>query len=319
MGQQNNIIYGVIVTDEKGTILDSNMLGKVVSLREGEKKPLSYNYVMPKTITGDVKVFLTADTEAGLNLSSYTLYEGNISGENITFPCSYTPATKTSAGKIDCVSPKDISLNVEYRIGSTYNTPTSTQTVALKSGEKITLKPALAPGSYFATMVDTSTNSKRTFPITVAGEHGSILSVVVNDGDKSGTLKAVVFSDVSVPSSVSVKLTDQSGTVCGEGSSQAFGQTAEVSVDTTCSEGTAEVTLKNEKGKVLDTTTEQFSITSVFPFENQIIGDATGGKTMFTSTVWWLGGLILALLAVLASLYLKRNKAVTQESPVINP
>ena len=68
MGQQNGITYGIVVRDDRNRIQDFVSLGRNETVLEGETKTLSFAYEYPKYLTGEVSIYIVAETERGLSL-----------------------------------------------------------------------------------------------------------------------------------------------------------------------------------------------------------------------------------------------------------
>lgn len=210
MGQQNDVIYGILVLGKNNTILDAKELGIVPHINEDENQKYTFSYTISPFIKGDINVFLIANTSAGLTLSASQIFQGNILGKEINFPCSYIEKTRTDKSKIECVSSKNQLLNMEYRKGSVLTASIIKETVILEPNKKITVSPNIEPGEYFI-IITTPTNEKRIFPFTKDGDYGVISSVVVHTSDIKNKIETVILSQVSTSSIVSIRLISAKG------------------------------------------------------------------------------------------------------------
>lgn len=314
LGQQNDILYGVLVVDEKDQILDAKVLNTVSHINQDEIQKYSYSYTLPATVHGNVRILLTADTKEGLTLSSGQVYSGTISGVKVDFPCEYVEGTKTSKRSVECMSPNNESVVVEYHKGSVFTSPVHKETVELADGKKVTLNPVLPAGEYFVT-VTTSANEKRIFPYTKEGVYGVISSVVVHTGDKIGEIKTVVFSNVSTSSIVSFNLAGKNGESCGSGNVEAKGMLAVFTLSTKCAQGVVTVTLKDRQGHVLSTSSQPFSVLSV---NNSTSKDATSSaadSSLRIKIVCMI--LFIILIIAVSSVYFRNKNRAAQIAPVI--
>lgn len=308
LGQQNDIIYGAIVTDDKGVVLDAKVLGNVAHINQGETQKHTFSYTLPSAVSGDIHIFLTADTKEGLTLSTNKIFSGKITGTTSIFPCTYTRETKLAKSKLECLSEKNTTLTAEYTKGSIFNTPIQKETLTLVANKKLLVTPNLAPGEYFVTLTDTTTNEKRIFRITKDGVYGTISSVVVHTDGAPGEVKVVVFSEVSTSSIVSVSLSGPNGESCGNGDTEVKGMAAEFTFTITCTSGNIVAVLKDKQGVILSTSTQPFSVIVVKPVTTV---NTEGDTSKNTLAVIALGALTLAGLSVLYLRNKNRKDVVT--------
>ncbi|HCC06406.1 TPA: hypothetical protein DEP94_03570 [Candidatus Nomurabacteria bacterium] len=287
LGQQNDVHYGLMVLDDKDTILDAKELGVISKINQGETNRYTLKYSLPTYISGSVRVLLVAETAKGLTLSHNQIFKGDITGEKSNFPCVYIAGTKASkVSKIECLSSKDTSLTVSYGKNSIFATSNLTETINLKSGKKVVLSPNVAPGEYFATIV-TKAGDKRILPLTKDGVYGNISSIVVHTGDKANVVKVAVFADVSTSSVAIVNLVGANSEECGKGEAELKGVAVEFSIETKCKTGTVTVALKDKQGQVLGLASEPFSVLTFVK-----AGEKGKGNTSNTLALVSLVGLI---------------------------
>jgi len=287
LGQQNDVHYGVMVLNDKDTILDAKELGIISKINQGETNRYTLKYSLPTYISGSVRVLLVAETAKGLTLSHNQIFKGDIAGEKSNFPCSFIAGTKVSkVSKIECSSSKDTSLTVSYGKNSIFATPNLTETINLKAGKKVVLSPNVAPGEYFATIV-TKAGDKRILPLTKDGVYGNISSIVVHTGNKANVVKVAVFADVSTSSVAIVNLVGANSEECGKGETDVKGVVAEFSFETKCKTGTVTVALKDKQGQVLGLSSEPFSVLTFVK-----AGEKGKGNTSNTLALVSLVGLV---------------------------
>ncbi len=302
LGQQNYIVYGVIVMDDSNTVLDTKFLGDIQQIKEGETLELTYSYTLPETIKGDIRIFLVAETKQGLRLSVSQIFNGNIKGEEVMFPCS--PQLAAEKSSIVCISSKDEDITVRHQKNSIFSPDIKNEIVSLKSGQKVELDPEVSPGKYFVT-VTTSANEKRVFHFTKAGVYGEISSVVVHASDKIGEIKTVVFSNVSTSSIVLFNFIGRNGESCGSGNVEAKGKLAEFTLFTKCTQGVVNVSLKDRQGVVLSTSSQPFSVLSVKSTTDKDATPLPTESTMRTKIVYII--LTVIVLIAAASVYFRKK------------
>lgn len=113
LGQQNDVVYGIVATSAQNALLDAVSFGEVISVREGEIKPFSFQYTFPQYLRGAVTIWLRVETVGGLPLGSRKLLEKDFgTGEESVLMC----ALETSP-RFSCAHAAGGSLVIEYHTG----------------------------------------------------------------------------------------------------------------------------------------------------------------------------------------------------------
>ncbi len=271
-GQQNNIVYGVVVYDDNFNILAVTKEGSVAELPKGIIVRKNFSYTLPTFITGKVKILLEATTESGLRLGSKEIWSGALKGTR-SFNCSYIATSKV----IQCSSIIDQKLTTDYSATSLFTTAPLTDIKNAKSGGKVTFDPTSLSESYpltslpagdYNAIISNAKGENQVLQFKVEGEYGTIKNVIVFQ-KKKGTVETTVLITANLSTEVSdglsflIRLVDQQGTLCAEKTLPVTMTIIQTNFDTTCTKGTFTATLLNSDGKELDTTSQPFAVLAV--------------------------------------------------------
>ena len=294
MGEQNNIMYGIEARDKNGAIVDVKKLGEEASIRQGEVKQYQFAYTVPPALQGDISILLVAETEGGLMLGVQELAHTTYQGTGSVFSCA--PATSVS-----CTSTASTALTASYVPGSVFATAVSSESKNAQKGSTTSFAPALAPGNYFALVTDAAHTQTIAVPFSVSGTYGAIQNVAITD-NKNGTLGVVIVASASSASStMAVALADSTGNSCGSAAVPLAGSVITLSVPSSCTQGTATVTLRGADNTALATSVTLFST---------LVANAGMAAPQNTSQTYLLASvfLLLLILAGIASFFLLRKK-----------
>lgn len=317
MGQQNGIGVGIIVYDAKKNIVDEKMLVSNISIKEGELRPFTYSYTVPKELSGKVTIILRAQMASGLPLGYRVLGEKKMSGSGSSFTCSL--GTSTSSPEIICVQKQSGILSFTTVNGSLFSIPSNKELKTGNAAEKITFTPNLSPGKYYALLTQEGAKETIAIPFRVAGTYGAFLSSNVSDNKKGG-LRVITASKLSggvVAATVEVQLTSKDGANCGIGKGSIVNYIPVVTFDVTslCKDGMIALSLIDGAGKVLDSRTEAFEVSSIkdIPTTQMPVSVPVRQSKEALISVLQEVLLVVMVLAIIGGLllYIKKRRVVT--------
>jgi|CXWL01.1.fsa_nt_gi hypothetical protein len=301
MGQQNNIVFGIVVRDKNQAVVHVQKLGEEKSIQEGELRHYTFEYTIPALVRGEVSVILIVDTVDGLPLGSKELVRKTNQGTGRTFSC--TSGTKS----VTCSSTRATNLTASYVRGSIFADAVSAESKNVQKGEEVIFSPSLAAGAYYALITDTEHMQTLALPLSVAGNYGEIKNVVVTN--KSGKVLDIVIVASALPSegtTVSVQLIDKEGGTCGSGDTALAGSIAELSVPSACREGTVTATLLDAKKATLATSIASFFVPNggeeVVTTTPKNKGADTAAQQAFTPREYLLSGALFVVLVLLTGI-----------------
>lgn len=319
MGQQNNIRIGVVVYDAKRSIVDVKTLVSDISVNEGDLKPLTVSYTLPKALSGKVSVSLQAETKDGLVLSQRLLGEKTLSGKGSTFLCSAEDVAVASP-RISCTSFQKDSLSLRISSGSLFDIGIAKETKPFNAEEKSTFAPTLTPGNHYAFLTSETTGEMQVLKVRVSGTYGAFVSVVVNDTTQ-GALTITALTKLGGISSAKVTaVLTSKDKECGKGEATITSAkpVAVFDISSTCQDGTVVVNLVDAGGNVLDSRKEAFSVLSVDQIAEKAKAEKGSLGVLSPKQVTYvgLGALLLAVLLFLWWFGIKRKELVPLEEGV---
>ena len=306
MGEQNDILFGILAYDQNRAIVDVQKLGEEPSIRQGELKRYNFSYTVPATLKGTFSIMLIAETKDGLILGGQELAKKAYQGTGSTFSCT-TAKTRAS---VTCTSTVADTLTVSYVTGSIFSASVLKETKDITKGAAASFAPALPPSPYYALVASKLGGGTAATRFVIAGDYGNIQNIAVS---KIGSdMISVVVAARAVPSSgatVSVKLTGANGASCGEGTVPLLGIVASFSFADSCTDGTVTATLSSADKTVLDSSTTSFS-TKTFVAKM---------PTNWMSQQNLLGLALAALLLMALGYFLARRKTAAPVPSAIPP
>lgn len=260
MGKQNDIVYGIIVVDSEGRIIDGTTLGTQPSIQEGEVIRKNFLYTIPTYLSGKGLAFiLKAETVGGLPLGSSVLLKRDFPVKESTLSCSEKETV------ITCTSKVDTSLTIKYFKETLLGQVVSNETKEIKKGAKLVYINKISPGRYYIQIKNADMSAQALFSVSVKGSYGTISNTVITEKSK-GLLSIVSTANVSPNIGAKIQATLTQGQVkCGEGSGELRGGTASFDVQSTCKDGQVVVSLIDKNGTTLDTKNSAFSVTRYVP------------------------------------------------------
>lgn len=293
---QNRIVTSIIVTNDKGEILDVFPLEKDIVLKQGELKTYSFSYQIPDFLSGKFTVYVRAETVEGLPLGMQKVGGKDLPVKENPVNCKLIEEGK----KISCAGPGTV--EVSYHVGSLSLPPMKTETLSLPND----FTPDLSPGRYFVVVKNLDTKAIHVLPFYVTGTYGQIENALFQRGDAPDTLRLTVSTFISSfkGAALDVTLKDSQGNICIE-KTLSSGPIFDVSLSTTCREGVATLTLKGEDGSTLATLTDPFFIREASPTETAS-GTAPPASSHMFLLVFIIALIVLILLVTL--FFVKRKK-----------
>ena len=329
LGQQNNIVYGIIVTDAKNNVLDAKVLSESISVQEGETKSLNFSYTYPSSLSGKVQILLKVETLEGLPLGTQVLAEKELSS---TQKSNLTCVSKGEITEVTCTSQVDGLVTIEYRTNSFFGQLIKEETKEVKRGVSFGMNSELAPGVYKALVRSAASQDFAVAHLVVPGAFGKIQNIAIfNSQDKEeGVLSGVVtarLSQVKGTTSVEAKLFSSTNALCGEQVVILEAGIAEFSFLTPlCQSGTVQVSLRSSDGTTLDTLSQPFSAEKFAQITTDHASTSTAPSVtppvdIQSDSSWlkWLPLVILVLL-LLAYLYwsMTKNKTSTTTTTTLS-
>lgn len=255
LGLQNDIVSGVMVTDEDGRLVDFQSLGRPVVVHEGELLVQNFSYNYPSFLHGKVKLVVRAETVSGIPLGVQPLVTKEFPAGDASFSCAAENA------QMICRHERDGAVTLSYYRGSVLAPPVTTTSVTPKQGEVLTASVKLESGTYTVVARDGATGAIATFAYRQAGSYGQIRNVVLSQsvpGEVNGVIviKASPVKDLSAK----VELQSKQQTNCGSTMVTLDGTATEFTTQTSCTEGEVKLTLTDAGGKVLDTMTQAYAV-----------------------------------------------------------
>ena len=322
LGQQNNIVYGIIVTDAKNNILDARVLAESISVQEGETKSLNFSYTYPPFLTGKVQILLKVETLEGLPLGTQILADKEFSS---TQKSNLACVLKGEISEVTCVSEVDASVAIEYRADSLFGKLIKEERKEVRSGVPFGMSTDLASGVYKALVRSVASQDFATAHLVVPGAFGKIQSIAIfNDKEsEEEMLSGVVtarLSQVKGTTSVEAKLFSSTNALCGEQVVILEAGIAEFSFLTPlCQSGTVQVSLKSSDGTTLDTLVQPFSVEKFIkiPTDDSSTSTVTSVTPPVETQSGWSGlkwlPLVILVLLLLGYLYwsMIKNKTST--------
>ncbi len=319
MGQQNDILYGVVVYDTDQTLLHAEKLGEEKSLQEGQLKTYSFTYTLPTWIEGEVSISLAAYTKNNLPLGMQPLVQKIYTKSQAeSFSCKGETDTE-----ITCTTLSDDTLQISYTTGSFFKEPVFIETKEIKKGEKISITPELAPGKYNIHITNSEKTKTEIEYLYIAGTHGEILNVVVAK-TQTDSLELVVTARVSPrnDASVKVKVLDKNNQPCLETEKTLETTVNSFIVPSSCIEGNVQVELFDATKKSLVSQNSTFNASSFVPDVSVVLPafETIGTDTTEDSGPSFIETLIITMigLILLGSLvFFLRSKAASKVLPLI--
>lgn len=264
-GQQNDIHVGLVIADGSGKIIDTVPLKTSFSLREGEEQAGTFSYDIPTYLSGEIKFTLKAETEEGLPLAASLLDTRTLSGKGQVVTCAFD--SEDSA--VTCTSKANTSLEVAYGKGGLFTKTGTAETKELKKGETLSFTPQLGPGRYVA-HIKTKEGESYSLVFILPGDYASIANVMI-ESKKEGEIHAVIIARTSASNAtVAINLGDS----CGSGSAPLQGGAgAELTLQSSCTEGTVQVDLLAADGTKLASASEPFSVIPVNAAKESSVND----------------------------------------------
>ena len=315
MGQQNDIVYGVTVTDTDGKLLLVAPLGKDLSVEEGEVKTLPIEYLLPSWLYGKVSVWIKAETADGLPLGTQLLLEKDFSttAEQLAFFC-----TRSESGTdFSCTHKTGGSLRIAYYAGSVLGASTGEQTMVFEAGVSKTIVPTVGSGRYAVMVRDANTEAMTFVSIRMPGDFGVIRNVAIAADKVSGEIRGIAtveLSSVKLAPKLEVSMVTTEGRSCGEqlvaeirdGVGEFVAPTRE------CRQGTVTMTLKSTAGVTLDTLSQEFNIGSqIVRTESMTPNQDVSEQEVVQSALPWLKWLVWALgIGLLGVVVFSRAKTI---------
>ncbi|TXH03362.1 MAG: hypothetical protein E6R05_03210 [Candidatus Moraniibacteriota bacterium] len=316
MGQQNDIVYGVVVIDAMGQTLDVQSLGQIASVMEGEAKTLSFEYTLPASLRGKVKVLLKAETVAGLPLGTQVLLDKDLGGvfENVL-------TCRGADGGMVCTSSSDQRVKVSYYTGSIFSQPVSRDEVALSADVATDIKPTFQPGRYSVVIRGSEAGGFSLASFRMAGSFGQIQNIVL-DIDKTGSLVGLVAATASplAGAKIEMELRSENDQVCGQGTASLEGQVAEVVFsEVKCMAGIVKTTLKGADGSTLASLSQSFNASQI-AVENALPQGGDKSTTVSKLTIDWAQWLMWAVVVVILALAaLWRGRSLMKKGDRVMP
>lgn len=314
MGEQHDIVYGIVALDESGALVDIHPLGQELSLKEGERKQLSFEYTYPDFLSGSVTLWLKADTRSGLALGMQQVLTKSFSARDKVLVCG---EDADAAGVVTCRHTKGgESLLMLYR-GSVLGTPKEEKKITVAPGEVIRVGALAQPGQYTAVVRDAATRELTTFPFTQAGVFGVIESVLFAAGEENQA-NGVVVASASPSKGASIEIVFSAATPsCPPIQSSFEGRVKELTVKQECLAGSVTTRLKGADGTLLDAVEATYAVERV-PSQNALETPTTSSSVLPSETQkemgtpwyrWLLYGFFVLLIGLVA---LWRSKSIAR-------
>ncbi len=313
MGQENNIRYGIVILDSKGTVLDTNRLGEIEMLKEGETKSLTFMWLSPRYFKGEVTLALVVENADGLLLAWQNILQTTYSGKDALVMCG--PDTG-AADSVVCESKKDTMLTLSYA-QTMLGERTALAEKSVKAGVKQKITPDVPPGRYFVFITD-SEGGISVNTINKKGTYGSIVNIAVykNVLGASEVVIPIYGSGLS-GTSLSIKLTDSTGAVCAESTQTLVTPVFTFPIDASCTTGAITAEFKANDGSVLDTVTETFSVETFVPESVTTEDVAPSVSAPAQSPLFFVLVSALALIILAVLLYMFKKKKLPVEVAVL--
>ncbi len=313
-GPQPDVVYG-LVTRVDGVIRDITSLGEVNVLPTEQTKTFSFEYELPKAVSGELAVQVVAYTEDGLPLGARTAYKSTVSGGTVPkLTCVLDPK---SIGALVCDSDTTFLATASYYQGSELMEPVLSEEVQFTKGEATSLSPQLPSGKYTAVIRGNSGTIVSMSTLFRPGIYGKILNVVT-DVSTEGILAGTVAIEGAIAEGAKVVLraTEGNGSVCGEGDVELKETVATFSFPVSCAAGTVVASLVLADGSVLDIMKNNYSSGPASQtVDGQVPVDVSTQQAGSSLPLYaLLGGVVIVLLAAALYLYTKgRGPRITAD------
>lgn len=300
LGQQNDIVYGVVALDESGAMVDIKPLGKDVSVKQGENKTLSFDYTYPSFLTGSVTIWLRADTSRGLLLGMQKVLTQSFPARATAFTC-----TDEATSSVTCRHRAGGQVALALYDGSILDSPVEEKTITVEAGALVATGTASKPGQYTVVARDVATQELATFPFVQAGAYGKVENVVLSS-EVGGEVKGVVLATASPRQGahITMSLVSPSGKNCSTLEKDLEGsRVAEFTFKTDCLAGSATVVLKSADGDVLDTVHQEYSVEPVGENQTGQVTQPATSTQVEKNTPWYrwlLYGLLVVIIGAIA-------------------
>ena len=303
MGKQNDIVYGIVVIDSKGQVLDGTNLGVQASVEEGEIVRKSFNYTIPTYLSGKgITFMLHAETRGGLPLGSSVLLKKDFPMKESTLSCTSKDTT------ITCISKIDTTLSIGYLKKKILGEVVSIETKEVKKGEKLVYSKELPPGAYYVSIKNTDMSAQALLALSIKGSYGFISNTVVTE-KSPGLLSVVATANISPNIGAKVRAVLMQGiTKCGEGEGELKGSVVSFDVMSSCKDGLVTITLVNKDDAILDTKNTPFS---VIPYIPPVVPEPQAKFIMTMTTNHIYAGASLILLGILWFIMRAYKKSIT--------
>ena len=310
LGQQDNIHVAIIgVSSNDNTIVDISRLPQKFSLQVGQVVSSNFSYTLPTHLQGEVTFYLQVVTEGGASIGVRPLIKKN-------FPA--TPSKNLickiieDSASVDCLLSKKGDIIFSISKNTPANIPFIIETKHSDVANKhILLQENLPSGEYYVDATVSGSDEHVYLPLTIVGEYGSITGTFVHKKSDGVVMVSVAtFSSSKDSLTARTMLTDTAGKHCGTGSKiiNASTSVADIEIQSSCKEGVSRFELIDAKGKMIDMTTEHFSLV---PFKSSSDAAVNQNDTEQSESpaAPQVGTIILVIGAVVVSFYMykKRN------------
>ncbi len=311
-GNQDAVHYGFVMRSKSsGALIDASAILGTLSLVEKVPTNQAINYKLPGLRETGI-VYLNLSNASGIILASVSV--GELSGATAKQICTISDASAV------CKATAASTLDITVHDGGAQGKVLGTTSVNLPANESVTalfadLMKNFDGGQYLLSGVVTSSGQETERFVkeyTKAGPRAKILSVSIPPvTGQSGRFEATVYTGISGAASTTTFTLGMNAGTCGDAgqTSVAKGNVTELTLTTTCANGSATVTLY-QNGAPVDTVVSSFSLPA---------GTApVAVKTNLGETAKMIGAGILAL-ALIAFLIMRRRAApVVPQSPTPN-
>lgn len=264
MGRQNDIVYGLTLSDASGKFLGGFNLGEVSYLEEGQISKQTIDFKVPPLLErgGLVKLKLVAETKSGLPLSSKNVGEislpDKVKVENI---CT---SDLDQAGKITCEFGADFNGELVFKSSLISSVDLARVPVVSKGGASVELTvPDSISGGYFGVLLNQNEEVVSVFRAKSDKVYAKFRNVIVYENNGFMVVTAPVALTLGKKVTIEYNLTGVSGEVCLQGKeelrSSVFNYILEKKVG--CESGSITLGLIDQNNNSLDKYSNTYSVT----------------------------------------------------------